>query len=186
MGTNQGIAVAVVVIVALIILIAIAFGTSRKRRSARLRRRFGPEYDRVMQQEGDRRRAEGVLEFRQSRTKKYRVHGLSPRDRNNFMARWNEVQKRFVDDPQGAVIVADNLVTDVMQARGYEMGEFEQRADDLSVDYPVMVDNYRAAHAIVSRHGGGSPTTEDLRQAMMHYRLIFEELLEDPRERKGA
>lgn len=102
------------------------------------------------------------------------------------MVRWNEVQKRFVDDPQGAVIVADNLVTDVMQARGYGIGEFEQRAEDLSVDYPVLVANYRAAHTIVSRHGSGPPTTEELRQAMMHYRLIFEELLEDTRARKRA
>jgi hypothetical protein len=97
------------------------------------------------------------------------------------------VQARFVDDPRGAVTVADSLVTDVMQSRGYPIGEFEQRAADLSVDYPLIVENYRAAHAIAMRHSEGKASTEDLRQAMVHYRLLFQELLEEPKtERKGA
>ena len=97
------------------------------------------------------------------------------------------MQARFVDDPRGAVTVADNLVTDVMQARGYPIGEFEQRAADLSVDYPVIVDNYRAAHDIALRHNAGDASTEDLRQAMVHYRLLFQELLDEHQiHRKGA
>jgi hypothetical protein len=108
-------------------------------------------------------------------------------DRSSFATRWNEVQARFVDDPRGAVTVADSLVTEVMQSRGYPIGEFEQRAADLSVDYPVIVANYRAAHDIASRHSTGRASTEDLRQAMVHYRALFQELLEEPKtERKGA
>ena len=92
-----------------------------------------------------------------------------------------------MDDPQGAVTLADSLVTDVMQARGYPIGAFEQRAADLSVDYPVIVDNYRAAHDIALRHSAGKASTEDLRQAMVHYRLLFQELLDEPKtQRRGA
>lgn len=186
MNQNLGIIVAVIA-VALIVVIAIAYFYSRKRRSQRLRERFGPEYDRVLRQEGDSRKAEGVLEFRQKRREKFKIRALSETDRSNFLMRWNEVQARFVDDPSGAVTVADSLVTDLMQARGYPIGEFDQRAADLSVDYPVIVENYRAAHTIALRHGEGKASTEDLRQAMVHYRALFQELLEEPREqRKGA
>ncbi len=97
------------------------------------------------------------------------------------------MQARFVDDPPGAVTLAESLVTDVMQARGYPVGEFEQQSADLSVDYPVIVDNYRAAHAIALRHRSGQASTEDLRQAMVHYRALFQELLDEHHsERKGA
>ncbi len=180
------IAVAVIVIV-LIVVAAIAFATSRKRRSMRLKQRFGPEYDRVLKQEGDPRKAEGVLEFRQKRREKFKVRPLSATDRSSFDLRWREVQARFVDDPPGAVTLAESLVTDVMQARGYPVGEFEQQSADLSVDYPVIVDNYRAAHAIALRHRSGQASTEDLRQAMVHYRALFQELLDEHHsERKGA
>ena len=141
----------------------------------------------MVKQEGDPRKAEGVLEFRQKRREKFHIRPLPAADRSSFVTRWNEVQARFVDDPHGAVTVADSLVTDVMQARGYPTGEFEQRAADLSVDYPLIVENYRAAHAIAARHSEGKASTEDLRQAMVHYRLLFQELLEQPKiERKGA
>jgi hypothetical protein len=184
--SHIGIVIAILV-AALIVVIAVAYLTSRKRRSARLRERFGPEYDRVLRQQGDARKAEGVLEFRQKRREKFQVRPLSQADRSNFAIRWNEVQARFVDDPQGAVSVADSLVTDAMQARGYPIGEFEQRAADLSVDYPLIVENYRAAHAIALRHEAGKASTEDLRQAMVHYRALFQELLEEPSsQRKGA
>src|SRR5579871_6383011 len=180
------IAVAVIVIV-LIVVAAIAFATSRKRRSMRLKQRFGPEYDRVLKQEGDPRKAEGVLEFRQKRREKFKVRPLSATDRSSFDLRWREVQARFVDDPPGAVTLAESLVTDVMQARGYPVGEFEQQCADLSVDYPVIVNNYRAAHAIALRHRSGQASTEDLRQAMVHYRALFQELLDEHHsERKGA
>jgi FtsZ-interacting cell division protein ZipA len=168
-----------VVVIALIVVAAIAFVAARRRRSAKLRERFGPEYDRVLEREGDTRKAEGVLEFREKRREKFALRPLTPTDKSSFGTRWNEVQSRFVDDPRGAVTVADGLVTEVMQARGYPIGEFEQRAADISVDHPVVVENYRAAHAIAVRHSAGQAGTEDLRQAMVHYRALFQDLLED-------
>jgi FtsZ-interacting cell division protein ZipA len=187
MDQNRILVLIAVLVVAVVVIAAIAFVTSRRRRSERLRERFGPEYDRVVRREGDPRKAEGVLEFRQKRREKFHIHSLSAEDRSSFALRWNEVQARFVDDPRGAVTVADSLVTDVMQRRGYPIGEFEQRASDLSVDYPLIVENYRAAHEIATLHNEGKASTEDLRQAMVHYRLLFQELLEEPKtERKGA
>lgn len=175
------------IIVVVIIVAAIAFVTSRKRRSQRLQERFGPEYQRVLRQEGDVRKAEGVLEIREKRREKFSTRPLPEADKASFATRWNEVQARFVDDPRGAVSVAENLVTEVMQARGYPIGEFEQRAADISVDYPTIVENYRAAHEIALRHSAGKASTEDLRQAMVHYRLLFQELLEERLlQKKGA
>ncbi|HTS09664.1 MAG TPA: hypothetical protein VMP68_29125 [Candidatus Eisenbacteria bacterium] len=186
MDQNQTAIVIGILVILIVVIAVIAYVYSRKRRRLQIRQRFGPEYDRVVQQEGDPRKAEGVLEFRQRRREKYKIHPLSANDRSSFAVRWNEVQARFVDDPRGAVTVADSLVTDIMQARGYPIGEFNQRAEDLSVDYPQIVENYRAAHEIAVRHGAGKASTEDLRQAMVHYRLLFQELLEEHRERKGA
>jgi hypothetical protein len=175
------------VIAVVVVVAAIAFVMSRKRRSQRLRARFGPEYQRVLQQEGDARKAEGVLEFREKRHEKFATRALPENDKASFALRWNEVQARFVDDPRGAVTVAENLVTEVMQARGYPIGEFEQRAADISVDYPLIVENYRSAHEIALRHNAGQASTEDLRQAMMHYRLLFQELLEERQlQKRGA
>lgn len=187
MDQNRMAVLVAIVVIAVIGAAAIAFVTSRKRRSQKLKERFGPEYERVLRQEGDSRKAEGVLEFRQKRREKFNIRSLSGADRSSFAARWSEVQERFVDDPQGAVTLAESLVTDVMQSRGYPIGAFDQRAADLSVDYPVIVDNYRAAHDIALRHSSGKASTEDLRQAMVHYRLLFQELLDEPKtERRGA
>ena len=184
---NQSHVLIVIVVIAVIAVLAIAWLVLQKWRSARLRRRFGPEYDRVVRQEGDPHKADRVLEFRQKRREKFKIRSLTSTDRSSFAARWNEVQSRFVDDPRGAVTEGESLVTDVMQARGYPIGEFEQRAADLSVDYPVIVENYRAAHAIAMRHSAGQASTEDLRQAMVHYRALFQELLDERQaERKGA
>ena len=184
---NSLVVLIVLVVIAVVVIAAIAFAASRKRRSTKLKEKFGPEYDRVVRQEGDARKAEGVLEFRAKRREKLRIRPLAAADRSSFTTRWNEVQARFVDDPRGAVTLADSLVTDVMQTRGYPIGEFDQRAADLSVDYPQIVDNYRAAHDIALRHSAGKASTEDLRQAMVHYRALFEELLEEtPAQRKGA
>mgnify|MGYP001189162376 CR=1 FL=1 len=177
----------VVVLIVVIAVVAIAIVVMRRRRSGRLRERFGPEYDRVVKQEGDARKAEGVLEFREKRREKFKIRPLAESDRAGFASGWEEVQSRFVDDPRGAVTMAENLVTEVMRARGYPIGEFEQRAADISVDYPVVVENYRAAHAIALRHGAGKASTEDLRRAMVHYRTLFEELLNEPEvQKKGA
>ncbi len=184
---DQNRVLVLVIVVAVIAILAIAWAAMKKRRSVKLRERFGPEYDRVLQKEGDARKAEGVLEFREKRREKFTIRPLTAADRSSFAIRWNEVQARFVDDPRGAVTVADSLITDVMQARGYPIGEFEQRAADISVDHPIVVENYRAAHDIAMRHSTGRASTEDLRQAMVHYRALFQELLDERQpQKKGA
>ena len=181
-------AVVILSIVAAVVIVgALVMMMTRKRRSQRLREQFGPEYDRVVHREGDATKAERVLAFRQQRREKFKVRNLSPTDRSSFRYRWNEVQSRFVDDPKGAVTLAESLVTDLMQARGYPIADFEQQAADISVDHPVVVQNYRAAHDIALRHGRGQASTEDLRNAMVHYRALFQELLDDNQpQRKGA
>jgi hypothetical protein len=166
-------------VIAAVVIAALIFLAARKRRSQKLRQRFGPEYDRVVQQEGDVHKGERVLEFRQKHREKLKIRPLSPSDRDSFSDRWREVQGRFVDDPKGAVTLADSLITDVMQVRGYPIADFEQRASDLSVDHPIVVENYRAAHAIALRHSRGEASTEDLRKAMVHYRALFEELVNE-------
>ena len=183
---NNSVALIVILVIGLIAVAAITIFAIRKRRSQKLRERFGPEYDRVVSQEGNVRKAEDVLAFRQQRREKFRLRSLSPADRSNFASEWNDVQNQFVDDPKGAVTQADGLVGRVMQARGYPMGEFDQRAADISVDYPEVVQNYRAAHEIALRHSRGQASTEDLRKAMVHYRTLFQQLLTDDQLRKGA
>jgi hypothetical protein len=169
------------------IVVIVGYLLMRKRRSQVLRQRFGPEYDRVVKKEGDVHRGEDVLQFRSKRREKLQIRALSPSNRSDFTSQWATVQSQFVDAPKNAVSRADQLVNEVMQARGYPVGDFEERAADISVDYPVVVENYRTAHAIALRHVRGEASTEDLRQAMVHYRSLFDELLEDPLpERKEA
>ena len=177
----------IVAIVGLIlVLAAVAWLVIRKRRSQQLRQRFGPEYDRVVRKEGDVRRGEGVLDWRAKRIEKINIRPLSPSLRSDFANRWTNVQSQFVDDPKGAVSRADGLVNEVMQARGYPMGNFEQKAADISVDHPVVVESYRAAHDIALRQDRGQASTEDLRKAMVHYRSLFAELLDHTPEKKEA
>src|SRR5579864_8915338 len=176
--------IVIAVIVAVVVIAAIGFLLARERRSKQLRQRFGPEYDRVLKKEGEVRRAEGVLQMRAKRHDKFSLRPLSESSRLDFAGRWKSVQSQFVDEPKGAVAQADLLVNEVMVARGYPMADFEQRAADISVDHPVVVENYRAANAIALRHGSGQASTEDLRKAMVHYRTLFEELLGDTVERK--
>jgi hypothetical protein len=174
-------------VAAAVIVAGLVFMTVRKRHSQRLREQFGPEYDRVVRREGNAGKAERVLKFRQKHREKFEIRPLSPTDRSSFRYRWNEVQSRFVENPKGAVVLAESLVTDVMQARGYPTADFDQQAADISVDHPVVVENYRAAHEIALRHGRGQASTEDLRSAMVHYRVLFQELLDDIQpQRKGA
>ena len=183
---NQNLLIAVV-IVSFVVVAALAFLVVRMRRSQRLRSRFGPEYDRVVSEAGGVRRGEGVLEFREKRREQLAIHPLPASDKAMYKAKWDEVQSRFVDDPRQSVGVADRLVTEVMRARGYPMSDFDQRAADISVDHPVVVENYRAAHTIALRHDRGQADTEDLRRAMVHYRALFEELLGDYHvSKKGA
>lgn len=169
-------------IVAILVIAALAIAGIfmwRKRRSQVLRQRFGPEYDRVLRQEGNRTKAENVLEYRQQRLEKFHLRAIDPNQRAQFASRWNAVQARFVDDPPGAVGQADALLNEVMSARGYPMSDFEQRAADVSVDHPDVVENYRAAHKIAVLHDRGQASTEDLRKALVHYRFLFQDLLEE-------
>jgi len=170
----------VIVLVVAIIIVAAWFIT-RKRRSEHLRQQFGPEYDNAVKQHGDPRRAEAVLIQREKRVEKFSIRPLNPADRERYTGEWAAVQRRFVDDPSGAVTEAERLVTTVMAARGYPMGDFEQRAADISVHYPSVVQNYRSAREITLRHAKGESSTEDLRRAMVHFRSLFDELLETPK-----
>ncbi|HSZ61473.1 MAG TPA: hypothetical protein VK828_06730 [Terriglobales bacterium] len=169
----------IAVIAAVIVIAVLSFFLARKRRSAQLRQRFGPEYDRVLKKEGEVRRAEGVLEMRARHREKFELRPLTAAARADFSGRWRAAQSQFVDNPKAAVAGADQLVTEVMTARGYPMSDFDQRAADISVDHPVVVENYRAAHEIALRHSRGQASTEDMRNAMVHYRALFDELLED-------
>jgi hypothetical protein len=171
-------AVIIIIIAAVIVIAALAWFFTRRRRSEKLRSHFGPEYDHTVRQLGSQNKAEDALAARQKRMEKIQIHSLSPQERDRFAARWHDVQARFVDDPAGAIRDADVLVNEAMVARGYPMGEFELRAENLSVDHPQVVRNYRAAHAIAIRRDRGEANTEDLRHALVYYRDLFEELLE--------
>jgi hypothetical protein len=170
---------AIIVLIAVVAVLAVLFLT-RRRKTEHLKQKFGSEYDRVVHQHGDPQRAETVLEQREKRVSRFEIRTLPPAERDGYVQLWAFVQKKFVDDPKAAVNEADRLVTEVMKARGYPMGEFNQRADDISVNYPNAVANYRAAHDIVMRHGQGQASTEDLRKAMVHFRSLFDELLGKP------
>jgi len=154
----------------------------RKRRSERLRNRFGAEYDRAVKEEGNQRHAEAQLEKRAERVESFHVRPLAAPDRARFVDAWRGIQARFVDDPAGTVVQADQLLGDVMSTRGYPVTDFEQRAADISVDHPVVLENYRAGHEIALRQAEGKANTEDLRQAMIHYRALFEELAGVPKK----
>jgi len=149
-------------------------------RSRRLQQQFGPEYDRTVRQAKDRGLAEAELQNREERVKKYRIVPLSEHDRAHYNHDWDRVQNQFVDDPRGATTQADQLIFEVMERRGYPVNGFEQAAADLSVDYPSVVENYRAATAIAQRNRQGEAGTEDLRQALVYYRALFHELLQSP------
>ena len=166
----------VLVVVVVVAIVAIALILMQRRKAA-LRQRFGSEYDRAVQEGGSERKAQAMLQEREKRVEKFRIRSLDPAERQQFAEHWHAVQSRFVDDPRGAVTEADDSVITLMKTRGYPMADFEQRAADLSVDHPHVVSNYRAAHEIAMRHRQGQASTEDLRQAMIHYRSLFEDLL---------
>ena len=170
-------------IVVIFVIVAVAF-IVRRRRTDQLKRRFGPEYDRTVLEHGDARVAEAALAEREKRVEKFPLRALSAVDREAYLMEWSAVQRRFVDDPSAAVGSADRLVSRAMIDRGYPMTDFEQQAADISVSYPVVVQNYRAGHDIVMRHADGHATTEELRRAMIHYRTLFDELLQPAAEAK--
>jgi hypothetical protein len=175
MNQNLVIAIAAVVIAVVVFLAVIA---AMRRRSRELRRRFGDEYDRVVREAGDRRKAEAQLAAREKRVEKLELKTLSDEDRKRFSDAWTALQARFVDDPGWAVAEANRLVKDLLIARGYPVTDFEHRAADLSVDHAHLVTNYRAAHDIASKSERGAATTEERRRAVVYYRALFEELLE--------
>jgi hypothetical protein len=172
-----------VVIAAIALILMAAWFLLRKRKSERLKQHFGPEYDRIVKEHGTQR-AEVLLAEREQRVKKFSIHSLPSADRERYALEWADVQKQFVDDPLLAVGEADKLVTNVMAARGYPMGDFEQRAEDISVNYPGIAQNYRSARSIAILRTDGQASTEDLRQAMVHFRSLFDELLDLPKHEK--
>jgi hypothetical protein len=176
-------ATAILVVAAAVVLV-LAVGlwyAYEQRRRRKLREHFGTEYEHVVSEKGDPREAERVLSEREARVKKLDIHPLAPAGREQFVARWRKVQERFVDDPRAAVTDADAVIGEAMVACGYPVGDFEQRAADVSVDHPGVVTDYRTAHEIAGRRSDVS--TEDLRRAMVHYRSLFEELVAPPRAR---
>lgn len=169
-------------LVVLVLLIALLIMGVRMRQTAGLKSRFGPEYDRTVKEIGNDRKAAAVLQERQKRVAAFSIKPLSAGQSASFIEAWQKVQAQFVDDPKGAVAHGDVLLGEVMEARGYPVTDFEQRSADLSVDHPTVVQNYRTAHDIAIRHARGEADTEELRQAMIHYRTLFEELVEERTE----
>ena len=171
-----------IIVAVIVVIIGIVVFYLQRRRSEKLRQHFGPEYDRALADGGDRRRAEANLEERAERVKKFHLKPLAPDDKARFTEQWDRIQAHFVDAPAGAVAEADQLLGDIMATCGYPVGDFEQRAADISVDHPVVTQNYRAAHDIAIRQAKGQASTEDLRRAMIHYRALFEELVHERRD----
>lgn len=174
-----------IAIAALAVIALVAWNALRARRTRTLREGFGPEYDRTVADAPSKREAEADLAERQKRREQLDVKPLSPDARERYAESWRLTQARFVDDPGGAIAEADVLIRQVMRERGYPVEDFDQRAADVSVDHPDVVNNYRAAHGISIAHERDKASTEDLRQAMVHYRSLFDELLES-REPTGA
>ena len=168
----------VLIVIAAIVVVAVAIVLAARRRSERLRDRFGPEYERTVEQAESRREAESELSGRMKHRQELEIQPVSPETADRYALEWRDVQGRFVDQPNEAVKEADRLVTRLMQERGYPTDDFEQRVADVSVDHPNVVDNYRGAHTVWIANEQGKAGTEDLRRAMVHYRSLFEELLE--------
>jgi len=163
--------------VLVVVLVLGALALTRRRRSEDLQQQFGPEYEHTVGALGDKRRAEAELAARAKRVEKLDIRPLNPDETRSFSEQWKQAQGRFVDAPEQALAEAARLVKEVMTARGYPMSNFEQRAADISVDHPSVVTNYRAARTIEMARKEGNASTEDMRQAMVHYRALFNELL---------
>ena len=168
----------VIVVAAVLIVGAIVWSATRARRRRDLQERFGSEYDRTVADAPSRREAESELSEREKRRDELDIRPLDQSSRDRYASQWQNTQAAFVDDPETAVGDADRLIQQVMRERGYPVDDFEQRANDLSVDHPDVISNYRAAHGISVANERGKASTEDLRTAMVHYRALFSELLE--------
>ncbi len=177
---STGAIVAIIVVILIIAALLIAFTTSTRRR--RLRNRFGPEYDRAVSEHDSRREAEADLAQRERRVRELDIRPLPATARAQYSSEWTAVQEQFVDAPQAAVTGAQALVSAVLHDRGYPTDAFDQEVADLSVEHAATLDHFRAAHDISLRAGAGTASTEDLRQAMIHYRALFAELLGQPED----
>ena len=173
---DTGLLITILVVVVIVVLAAVLLG--QRRRTQRLQQQFGPEYQRTVARTGDQRTAEADLAGREQRRRELNIVALEPAARDSYLEAWRATQGRFVDDPAGATREADRLVAQVMRDRGYPVDDFEQRAADVSVDHPQVAENYRAAHAVYQANEQGLAGTDDLRQAFVHYRSLFSELLE--------
>ena len=164
--------------VALLIVVGLIARGARLSRSASLREKFGNEYDHAVHEHGSRTKAERDLIERTEQVKKYNIVPLSAADRDRFRRDWQRVEQHFIERPTTAVVEADELIADIMRTRGYPMGDFDRHATDLSVTHPTVVEHYREGHRVISV-APGKATTEDLRQSMLHYRKLFDELIDD-------
>jgi len=170
---------AIIVVAAVVLVAIIVWRALAAKKTRALQGRFGPEYDRALDSAESRRQDEADLAARAERRDELDIRPLAPGARERYLVEWQRVQARFVDDPDGAVRESDMLIQQVMSDRGYPMDDFDQRAADVSVDHPDVVENYREGHRLTRAAATGDGTTEDLRQAMVHYRALFDELLEE-------
>ena len=168
------------VVILVIAMLGWLYMQKRRSTTAALRQKFGPEYDRAVRQQGSERKAETKLSDREKRVEKLNIRDLDPMEHERFLKQWESVQSHFVDSPKGSITEADGLVSSLMKTRGYPVSDFDQRAADVSVDHPGVVENYRSAHEIALRVGKDQATTEELRTAMIHYRSLFDELVQVP------
>jgi FtsZ-interacting cell division protein ZipA len=169
----------VVIAIAVVALLGVgAWQGLARRRSGRLQQRFGPEYNRLVNSAESKRDAESELQAREERRRRLDIQPLSEAACDRYLQNWQAVQAQFVDDPRAAVATADSLIQSAMAERGYPVEDFEQRANDISVDHPRVVENYREGHRLAQASADGNESTEDLRQAMRHYRALFDELVE--------
>jgi hypothetical protein len=168
--------VAAVVLAILVVIAVAAYLQHRKAKTAAFRNRFGSEYDRAVLEHGSSQKAEAKLADRETRVETLKIRDLGATERERFVSEWQTVQSRFVDHPKAAVTEADDLIAALLEARGYPKDSFEQRAADVSVTYPRVMENYRVAHAIAVRPSQTEASTEELRIAMIQYRAIFDEL----------
>ncbi len=169
------------ILAAAVVLALVAIGAwfyTRRKQSHKLQEHFGPEYDRTVSELGSRTKGESELKAREKRVERLEILPLAPSEAARFTTAWQALQSRFVDNPKGVVVQAEQLVRELMEKRGYPMGDFERRAGDISVDHPDVVANYRSAQAIAVRDRQGAADTEELRKAVVHYRALFDELLE--------
>jgi len=180
MNTDAVILVAIAIAIVAAVIVAVMY--AQRRRSQQMRAHYGAEYIAAVDELGDRRRAEAELKRREHRVRRFRIRPLRPEEVDRFASRWRRIQAEFVDDPRSSIGDADQLLGEVMRARGYPVSDFEQRADDLSVEHPKLVAHYRIAHDVALRHARGEADTEDLRQAMIHYRDLFADLVEPAAE----